>query len=89
MKLVSLGQPTPAGPEGAGHGQLVEQFLLPLRNNGLGGNDQDRVVIERADQLGQPAHLKGFAQSDAIGQQVAGTSSWQTGVAAVFVDTPS
>ena len=67
MEFVALGEPAASGPERARGGELVHQFLLPLADHCLGGDDQDRFLVQGADELGQATELKGFAESHAVG----------------------
>ncbi len=86
MELVAFGEPSLAGPEGARRGEFINHLLLPLRDDCFRGDDEHRVVIERADEFSEAAHLERLAQADAIGQQVTRAASRQGGVAAMLVE---
>src|ERR1035437_1691527 len=86
MKFIAFGEPAASSPEGAGRGEFINHFLLPLRHDGLGRDNQHWLVVERADEFGKATHLERLSEADAIGQQVTCAASRQAGVAAMFVE---
>lgn len=76
--------PVPAVPHRRGQVEQSLQLALPLSDQRLGGEDQDRLVAGQGHQLRRHAELNGLAEADLVGEDETRPVRAEVGVESQF-----